>query len=52
MRENAVREFIEMSTGYANDTAHVRKRPETLAEQTQHLTTPANKVTTDTAQPL
>ena len=25
MRENVVREFIEMSTAYAKDTAHVRK---------------------------
>ena len=24
MRENVVREFIEMSTAYAKDTAHVR----------------------------
>jgi hypothetical protein len=29
MRENVVREFIEMSTAYAKDTAHVRKQFET-----------------------
>jgi len=43
MRENVVREFIEMSTVYAKDTAHVRKQFETSAEQTQHLTTLAQK---------
>jgi hypothetical protein len=52
MRENVVREFIEMSTAYAKDTAHVRKQFETSAEQTQHLTTLAHKVTTEAAQPL
>ena len=36
-------EFIEMSTAYAKDTAHVRKQFETSAEQTQHLTTLAQK---------
>jgi uncharacterized protein YgiM (DUF1202 family) len=43
MRENVVREFIEMSTAYAKDTAHVRKQFETSAEQSQHLTTFAQK---------
>jgi hypothetical protein len=52
MRENVVREFIEMSAAYAKDTAHVRKQFETPAEQTQHLTTLAPKVTTEAAQPL
>ena len=47
MRANVVREFIEMSTAYAKDTAHVRKQFETSAEQTQHLTTLAQKVTTE-----
>ena len=52
MRENVVREFIEMSAAYAKDTAHVRKQFETPAEQTQHLTTLAQKLTTEAAQPL
>ena len=39
-------EFIELST------AHVRKQFETFTEQTQRLTTLAQKVTTDAAQPL
>jgi hypothetical protein len=52
MRENVVREFIEMSTAYAKDTAHVLKQFETSVEQTQHLTTLAKKVTTEAAQPL
>ena len=43
MREKVMPEFIEMSTAYANDTAHVRKLFETFAEQTQHLTTLAQK---------
>ena len=46
MRESVAREFIEMSTAYAKDTAHVRKQFETPAEQTQHLTTLAQKVIT------
>ena len=37
MRESVAREFIEMSTAYAKDTAHVRKQFETSAEQTQHV---------------
>ena len=37
MRESVAREFIEMSTAYAKDTAHVRKQFETSAEQSQHL---------------
>jgi hypothetical protein len=41
MRENVVREFIEMSTAYAKDTVHVRKQFETSAEQTQHLANPS-----------
>ena len=52
MRESVAREFIEMSTAYAKDTAHVRKQFETSAEQTQHLTALAQKVTTEAAQPL
>jgi hypothetical protein len=52
MRENVVREFIEMSTAYAKDTAHVHKQFETSAKQTQDLTTLAQKVTTEAAQPL
>jgi hypothetical protein len=52
MRESVAREFIEMSTAYAKDTAHVRKQFETSAGQTQHLTTLAQKVTTETARPL
>ena len=43
MRESVAREFIEMSTAYAKDTAHVRKQFETSAEQSQHLTTLAQK---------
>src|ERR1700730_7183584 len=43
MRESVAREFIEMSTAYAKDTAHVRKQFETSAEQSQHLTTFAQK---------
>ena len=43
MREGVAREFIEMSTAYAKDTAHVRKQFETSAEQSQHLTTLAQK---------
>jgi hypothetical protein len=41
MRERAAREFIEMSAAYAKDTSH--------AEQTQHLTTLAQKATTEAA---
>ena len=52
MRENVVREFIEMSTAYAKDTAHVCKKFEPSAGQTQHLTTLAQKVTTGAGQPL
>ena len=52
MRESVAREFIEMSTAYAKHTAHVRKQFETSAGQTQHHTTLAQKVTTETAQPL
>jgi hypothetical protein len=52
MRESVAREFIEMSTAYAKDTAHVRKQFETSAEQPQHLTTLAQKETTEAAQPL
>ena len=52
MRERIAREFIEMSTAYAKDTAHVRKQFETSAGQTQHLTTLAQKVTTKAGQPL
>jgi hypothetical protein len=52
MRESVAREFIEMGTAYAKDTAHVRKQFETSAGQPQHLTTLAQKVTTDAAQPL
>ena len=52
MRENVVREFIEMSTAYAKHTAHVRKQFETSAGQTQHLTTLAQKVTTEAAQAI
>jgi hypothetical protein len=52
MRESVAREFIEMSTAYAKDTAHVRKQFETSAEQTQHLTTLAQKVTTEAAQAI
>jgi hypothetical protein len=52
VRGNVVREFVEMSTAYAKDTAHVRKQFETFAEQIQHLTTLAKKVTTEAAQPL
>jgi hypothetical protein len=37
MRESVAREFIEMSTGYAKDTAHVRKQFETSAEQSQRV---------------
>ena len=43
MREGVAREFIEMSTAYAKDTARVRKQFETSAEQSQHLTTFAQK---------
>src|ERR1700730_17619436 len=43
MRESVAREFIEMSTAYAKDTAHVRKQFETSADQSQHLTTFAQK---------
>ena len=43
MRESVARAFIEMSTAYAKDTAHVRKQFETSAEQSQHLTTFAQK---------
>jgi phasin len=39
-------EFIELST------AHARKQFETFTEQTKQLTTLAQKVTTDAAQPL
>jgi hypothetical protein len=39
-------------TAYAKDTAHMRKQFETPAEQTQHLTTLAQKVTTEAAQHL
>jgi phasin len=39
-------EFIELST------AHARKQFEAFTEQTQHLTTLAQKVTADAAQPL
>jgi phasin len=39
-------EFIELST------AHVRKQFETFSGQTQQLTTLAQKVTTDAAQPF
>ena len=39
-------EFFELSA------AHVRKQFETFTEQTQQLTTLAQKVTTDAAQPL
>jgi hypothetical protein len=49
MRERAAREFIEMSVAYAKDTSHVCKQFETSAEQTQHLTTLAQKVTTEAA---
>ena len=52
MRESVAREFIEMSTAYAKDTARVRKQFETSAGQTQHLTTLAQKVTTDATQPF
>ena len=52
MRESVAREFIEMSTAYAKDTAQVRKQFETSAGQTQHLTTLAQKVTIEAAQPL
>jgi hypothetical protein len=52
MRESVAREFIEMSTAYAKDTAHVRKQFETAAGQTQHLTTLAQKVTTEAAQAI
>jgi hypothetical protein len=52
MRENVVREFIEMSIGYAKDTAHARKQWETLSAQAHHLTAEAHKVTTEAAQPF
>ena len=39
-------EFFELST------AHARKQFETFTEQTQHLTTLAQKVTTEATQPL
>jgi len=52
MRESVAREFIEMSTAYAKDTAHVRKQFETSAEQSQPLTTLAQKVTTEAAQAI
>ena len=39
-------EFFELST------AHARKQFETFTEQTKHLTSLAQKVTTDAAQPL
>jgi phasin len=39
-------QFFELST------AHARKQLETLVEQTQHLTSLAQKVTTEAAQPL
>jgi phasin len=39
-------EFFELTA------AHVRKQLETFTEQTQHLTTLAQKVTTEAAQPL
>jgi hypothetical protein len=49
MRESVAHEFIEMSAAYAKDTSHVCKQFETSAEQTQHLTTLAQKVTTEAA---
>jgi hypothetical protein len=52
MRESVAREFIEMSTAYAKDTAPVREQLETSAGQTQHLTTLAQKVTIEAARPL
>jgi hypothetical protein len=52
MRESVAREFIKMSTAYAKDTARERKQFETSAGQTQHLTTLAQKVTTEAARPL
>ena len=52
MRDSVARAFIEMSTAYAKDTAHVRKQFETSAEQSQHLTTFAQKVTTEAAQTI
>ena len=39
-------EFIELST------SHARKQWEALSEQVQHITTLAQKVTTDAAQPF
>jgi hypothetical protein len=53
MRESVAREFIAMSTVYAKDTAHVRKQfAKRSARRTQHLTTLAQKATTEAARAI